>query len=98
LLVGGVHLRHISRLHGTTQTGARVSDGDEDGVLLLGHTLHCVDQVGNQIRAPLQLGLDLSLRLIHPFVHGLNLIVSAAGHEQGRYEEGQMNPGGALHH
>ena len=70
------------------ESGSSIGDRDEHRVLLLGHALHRVHQIGNQVRPPLQLGLDLPLSLVHPLVQRLDLIVSAAGQKQSRGEEG----------
>ena len=86
---GGVRLRHllgILRLHGVHQSAARTGDLAEDGELLVRHPLHRRHEVGDQLGAPLQLDLDLSLRGVRLLVERLDRVVAARAQREREHE------------
>ena len=57
--------------------GARFGDADQHVLFLLGEALHRVDEVGNQVGAPLVLVDHLGPGALHLLVGGLQLVVAA---------------------
>jgi hypothetical protein len=82
LLIRRSHFGHVARLHRAAKPGARVSDGDEYRVFLFRDPLDGLHQIGDQIGAALELGLNLPLCLVDPFVQRLNRVVAAPRYEQ----------------
>src|SRR5213596_1614342 len=79
------HLLQVATLHRPRELGPRLRYLGEHRLLLLGVAFHRLDQVGDEIGAPLQLHLDLGLGGAHLLVIGLDGVVAAAPADQ-RYQ------------
>jgi hypothetical protein len=77
------------RLHRLHQSAASLRDLREDVVLVLRVSLYRIHEIWNQIRASLQLHLDLTLRSVGLLIQLLNAIVSATN---AREEQGNCEP------
>src|SRR5437667_2901109 len=83
------HLLQVATLHRPRELGPRLRYLGEHRLLLLGVAFHRLDQVGDEIGAPLQLHLDLGLGGVHLLVVRLDRVVAAGA--QNREERGESD-------
>ena len=97
--VGGILL---GQGFGTRQLGARIRNRGVHLLFMLGVTFYGIDQIGDQIRPALQLGLDRRLLILHALLHGHQTVVAADtpdNHQRHHSDDrDQHDPSGFLFH
>jgi hypothetical protein len=76
--MGFGHLLHVAGGNRAAQARARIGHGGEDGFFVFGDAPHRGDEVGDQIRPPLQLHGDLTLVGVYLLVVCLDPVVATS--------------------